>query len=145
MKTLALVVPCYNEEKTIPIFYETVEKIKPSIPAQVEYYFVDDGSRDGTLAIFRELHKRSDGVTFYLFVPELWERGGSVCRAPGGPGGFCSYHGCGSPGPSKSASPTAGWTGRGSYQFALFLFGYFIKSLINYLIRKLWMGPGTTG
>lgn len=44
MKTLALVVPCYNEEKTIPIFYETVEKIKPSIPAQVEYYFVDDGT-----------------------------------------------------------------------------------------------------
>ena len=65
MKMLALVVPCYNEEKTIPIFYETVEKIKPSIPAQVEYYFVDDGSRDGTLAILRELHKRSDrGVHF---------------------------------------------------------------------------------
>lgn len=51
MKTLALVVPCYNEEKTIPIFYETMEKIKPSIPARVEYYFVDDGSRDGTLGI----------------------------------------------------------------------------------------------
>lgn len=66
MKTLALVVPCYNEEKTIPIFYETVEKIKPSIPARVEYYFVDDGSRDGTMAILRELNKRSDGGVHYV-------------------------------------------------------------------------------
>lgn len=66
MKTLALVVPCYNEEKTIPIFYETVEKIKPSIPAQVEYYFVDDGSRDGTLAILRELNKRSDREVHFI-------------------------------------------------------------------------------
>lgn len=49
METLALVVPCYNEEKTIPIFYETVEKIKEQIPAKIAYYFVDDGSKDRTL------------------------------------------------------------------------------------------------
>jgi glucosyltransferase len=55
METLALVVPCYNEEKTIPIFYETVEKIKEQIPAKITYYFVDDGSKDRTLAILRTL------------------------------------------------------------------------------------------
>ena len=31
MKSLALVIPCYNEEKTIPIFYNTVEQIKQQI------------------------------------------------------------------------------------------------------------------
>lgn len=58
METLALVVPCYNEEKTIPIFYETVEKIKKKIPAKIAYYFVDDGSKDQTLAILRTLTQK---------------------------------------------------------------------------------------
>lgn len=67
METLALVVPCYNEEKTIPIFYETVEKIKEQIPAQIAYYFVDDGSRDRTLAILRTFSQKDPTVHYISF------------------------------------------------------------------------------
>lgn len=45
----------------IPIFYDTVEKIKGQIDAEVEYCFVDDGSKDNTLAILRDLNKKSGG------------------------------------------------------------------------------------
>lgn len=65
MELLSIVVPCFNEEATIPIFYETVEKIKEQIPAKVEYCFVDDGSRDRTLPILRELNKKSGGSVHY--------------------------------------------------------------------------------
>ena len=70
MELLSIVVPCFNEEATIPIFYETVEKIKKQIPAEVEYCFIDDGSRDRTLPILRELNKKSWGVrTLPVFFP----------------------------------------------------------------------------
>lgn len=65
MELLSIVVPCFNEEATIPIFYETVEKIKAQIPAEVEYCFIDDGSRDRTLPILRELNKKAGGYVHY--------------------------------------------------------------------------------
>ena len=65
MELLSIVVPCFNEDATIPIFYETVEKIKTQIPAEVEYCFIDDGSRDRTLPILRELNKKSGGYVHY--------------------------------------------------------------------------------
>lgn len=71
METLALVVPCYNEEKTIPIFYETVEKVKKQIPAKIAYYFVDDGSKDLTLDILRTLTSKNPlggGRSLYFFL-----------------------------------------------------------------------------
>lgn len=66
MKSLALVIPCYNEEKTIPIFYNTVEQIKQQIRGEVHYFFVDDGSSDGTLRILRELHAAAHGTVHYV-------------------------------------------------------------------------------
>lgn len=66
MELLSIVVPCFNEEATIPIFYDTVEKIKGQIDAEVEYCFVDDGSKDNTLAILRDLNKKSGGVVRYI-------------------------------------------------------------------------------
>ncbi len=49
-KLISVVVPCYNEEETIAIFYKTVNKLLPQLRGyQIEYVFVDDGSKDGTL------------------------------------------------------------------------------------------------
>ena len=46
------------------------KKIKKQIPAEVEYCFIDDGSRDRTLPILRELNKKSGGVrTLPVFFP----------------------------------------------------------------------------
>lgn len=67
MDLLSIVVPCYNEEATIPIFYRTVEKISKQIHADVEYCFVDDGSKDKTLAILRDLSKESESVHYISF------------------------------------------------------------------------------
>jgi len=44
---ISIVVPCYNEEKTVPLLFDEVEKFKDG--HEFEYLFIDDGSSDGTL------------------------------------------------------------------------------------------------
>jgi len=62
MKKLSLVVPCYNEEESIPLFYRTVSKVidamnTPTPTVTPEYIFVDDGSSDHTLEEMKQLHQ----------------------------------------------------------------------------------------
>ena len=51
MKTISVVVPCYNEEETIPFFYEEISKVIESMKgkAKFEIIFINDGSKDKTL------------------------------------------------------------------------------------------------
>lgn len=68
MKKLSIVVPCYNEQATLPIFYKTVQKIVAKLPLQIEYWFIDDGSEDETLTRIKELQKKNaDQVHFISF------------------------------------------------------------------------------
>lgn len=55
---LSLVIPCYNEEKNVSLFYEAVKKDFASVDFEYELVFVNDGSRDGT---FKELQKLCGG------------------------------------------------------------------------------------
>ena len=55
MKTVSVIVPCYNEEEAAPIFYREFLKRTAEMDCQGEFGFVDDGSKDGTLADFRAL------------------------------------------------------------------------------------------
>ncbi len=54
-KKLSLVVPVFNEEEAIPLFYKTVRAYKPLQGYEVEILFVNDGSRDATEAIIERL------------------------------------------------------------------------------------------
>ncbi len=55
---LSLVVPCYNEEKNVSLFYEAVKKDFAGVDFEYELVFVNDGSKDGT---FKELQKLCGG------------------------------------------------------------------------------------
>lgn len=55
---LSLVIPCFNEEKNISLFYEAVKKDFSGVDFEYELVFVNDGSRDGT---FKELKKLCNG------------------------------------------------------------------------------------
>lgn len=67
MKLLSLVVPCYNEEETIDIFYAEVLKYAPDIDAELEFCFVDDGSTDRTLDVLRTLADKDQRVHYVSF------------------------------------------------------------------------------
>lgn len=62
MRTIvSVVVPCYNEEETVEIFYRETEKINQMLQGYLfEYIFVNDGSKDGTLNKLRVLSKNKN-------------------------------------------------------------------------------------
>lgn len=69
--SLSLVVPCYNEEASIPIFYQTVSDILAQMKLDgdeaAEFVFVDDGSSDNTLLVLRELSAQDQRVKYISF------------------------------------------------------------------------------
>jgi glycosyltransferase involved in cell wall biosynthesis len=64
---ISLVVPCFNEEISIPVFYEEAVKICTSINEIFEIIFVDDGSVDNTLNILRQLTERDIRIHYISF------------------------------------------------------------------------------
>lgn len=62
---LSIVVPCYNEEEMITIFFEEVEKVQ--FPLEKEYVFIDDGSSDKTLEELKKLSEANPNVKYYSF------------------------------------------------------------------------------
>lgn len=66
MPKLSIVVPCYNEQEAIPLFYPAVEKVVQKMPVDTEYWFVNDGSSDSTLAEMRKLHEVAPNRVHYI-------------------------------------------------------------------------------
>ncbi|MFW3652902.1 glycosyltransferase family 2 protein [Vagococcus fluvialis] len=67
MTLLSIVVPCYNEEKTILSFYQEVMKIKEQMPPlNFEFIFVNDGSSDNTLKQLKILENKDPKQVKYL-------------------------------------------------------------------------------
>ncbi|MDN6580669.1 MAG: glycosyltransferase, partial [Tetragenococcus koreensis] len=65
---LSIVVPCFNEQESLPYFVKEVENVGKSISHSIEYIFVNDGSKDETLKNLRELHqKMPDRVRYISF------------------------------------------------------------------------------
>ena len=55
MNKISIVVPCYNEEASIPIFYKVIEETLKSMKIDYELIFIDDGSKDKTLEILKNI------------------------------------------------------------------------------------------
>ena len=65
---ISIVVPCFNEEETIPIFYEEALKVLKSMNINFfEFIFVDDGSSDKTLDTLHDLSEKDTSVRFLSF------------------------------------------------------------------------------
>ncbi len=67
MKTISVIVPCYNEEEAAPIFYREFFRRTAEMDCRWELWFVDDGSTDGTLAELRALRSQDERVHFISF------------------------------------------------------------------------------
>lgn len=62
---VSLIVPCYNEEEAMPIFYRETTRVMKSLDCDYEIIFVNDGSKDRTLSIAKNL-AADDGHVKYL-------------------------------------------------------------------------------
>ncbi len=65
---ISIIVPCYNEQEVIPLFYDEITKITSTLPKlEWEYIFVNDGSKDSTLDTIRDIRGRDQRVHYISF------------------------------------------------------------------------------
>ena len=70
MEKISVVVSCYNEEKALPLFYKEIERVRKQDFENIvdfEYIFVNDGSKDKTLDIIKQLRAIDDKVRYVSF------------------------------------------------------------------------------
>jgi len=68
MDRITVIVPCYNEQEVLPLFLEETDRIaKQMADAQLTCLFVDDGSRDDTLALLRRFAAEREDVRYLSF------------------------------------------------------------------------------
>ena len=67
MKKISIVIPCYNEEKTIPYFYNEINKVSMKINHDFEFIFINDGSCDNTLEIIKKYVRKDKRVKYIHF------------------------------------------------------------------------------
>ena len=69
MDKISVIVSCYNEQESLPLFYEEMERVrqKDFEGIEFEYLFVDDGSKDETLKVIKDLAKKDNKVRYISF------------------------------------------------------------------------------
>ena len=81
MKKISIVVPCYNEQEVLPLFYAEIQKVMAQIQqehpeTEFELLFINDGSRDGTLSQLREMAKADMRVRYISFSRNFGKEAG---------------------------------------------------------------------
>lgn len=69
MEKISVLVPCYNEEKALPYFYEELNKNIKNFPKDVDFeiMFINDGSKDKTLDVIKELKEKDNRIKYISF------------------------------------------------------------------------------
>lgn len=67
MKKIDIVVPCYNESEVLNIFYTEINKITTNLKYNFSFIFINDGSKDDTLKILKELSIKDERIKYISF------------------------------------------------------------------------------
>ena len=69
MKKITILIPAYNEEESLNALYERISKIMNEMTNyEFELLFVNDGSKDNTLNIIKELRKKDERISYVDFA-----------------------------------------------------------------------------
>ena len=86
MNLISVIVPCWNEEETIPIYYEHMCPVMDAIDADCELIFVDDGSQDATLSEMKKLSEKDARCQYLSFSRNFGKEAAiyaGLCKAKG--------------------------------------------------------------
>ena len=69
MEKISIIVPCFNEEKALPLFYEELNKNLKKFPNEIDFeiIFVNDGSNDNTFKVIKDLLSRDTRIKYISF------------------------------------------------------------------------------
>lgn len=93
VKLVSVVVPCYNEQEVLPMFYDEITKTTDSMSEQYpelefEYVFINDGSKDKTLEILRSLADKDKRVRYISFSRNFGKESGMFAGLQNAKGDF---------------------------------------------------------
>ncbi len=83
---ISLIVPCYNEQEALPVFYEEVTKVASKLSQDYEIIFIDDGSKDGTLSKLKLLAMEDSHISYISFSRNFGKESAMYA-------GFCNAQG----------------------------------------------------
>ena len=68
-KLCSCIVPCFNEEEVIPIYYEEMQKVRKQEEGKIDFeiIFIDDGSKDKTLEVIKKLSEQDECIHYVSF------------------------------------------------------------------------------
>ena len=69
MKKISIIIPAYNEQESLPMLYERLNKLMSEVPNyEFEVLFVNDGSKDKTIEIIKELREKDKRICYVDFA-----------------------------------------------------------------------------
>ena len=78
-KLISIIVPCYNEEKTISLFMDEIAKVENQMKSEsnvnFEYIFIDDGSKDATASILKDFSEKKDNFNYIILSRNFGKEG----------------------------------------------------------------------
>lgn len=83
---LSLIIPCYNEQDAIPIFYKEAQKVLGGMAVDYELLFINDGSQDHTSDLLRRLSQEDSHVCYISFSRNFGKEAAMYA-------GFCNVRG----------------------------------------------------
>jgi len=92
MTKISIIVPCCNEEESLPLFYREISRIaKEMEPVQFEFLFIDDGSKDHTLPLLREYAQSDSRVRFLSFSRNFGKEAGMLAGLETSTGEYAAF------------------------------------------------------
>ena len=93
-KLISVIVPCYNEQEVLPMFYKEITRVSAEMQAQYpetafEYLFIDDGSKDRTLKTLRALAQHDKRVRYISFSRNFGKEAGIYAGLSNAKGDYC--------------------------------------------------------
>lgn len=92
MDKISIIVPCYNEEQVLPLFFqETAKAIREIKTAECEFIFVDDGSSDHTLEILQSLSCKDARCKYLSFSRNFGKEAAMFAGLSHASGDYCVF------------------------------------------------------
>ena len=84
---LSLIIPCFNEEAALPIFFQKILQVVQEMGCGYELIFINDGSTDRTLKLLEDFSVQDPDHRFYLSFSRNFGKEAAIYA------GFCNAHG----------------------------------------------------
>lgn len=89
---ISIIVPCFNEEEAIPVFYKEIDKIAKEMDyLDFEFIFIDDGSKDNTLRVLKGLNNDDKRVHYISFTKNFGKEAGMLSGLKKAKGDYVAF------------------------------------------------------